>query len=103
MIFRYFITNQNSPLLCAYLSYIRPILEYIYSVCNHHYNYIGYNDLLEKVQRNITKKLFYRCILSYLNYSDRLKFLNLHSLSQRRTIADLTLAYIIIFIIFKLF
>ena len=58
--------------------------------------HIGYNDLLEKVQRNFTKKLFYRCNLSYLNYSDRLKFLNLHSLSQHRTISDLTMAYKII-------
>ena len=93
MIFRSFITNQYSPLVCAYLTYIRPILEYGSSVWNPHSNYIGYNDLLEKVQRNFTKKLFYRCNLSYLNYSDRLTFLNLHSLSQRRTIADLTLAY----------
>ena len=36
------------------------------------------NDLFEKVKRNFTTKLFYRN-LSYLNYSDRLKFLNLHS------------------------
>ena len=70
MIFRYFITNHYSPLVCAHLTYIRPILEYGSSVWNPHSNYIGYNDLLEKVQRNFTKKLFYRCNLSYLNYSD---------------------------------
>ena len=96
MIFRSFMTNQYSPLVCAYLTYLRPILEYGSSVWNPHSNYIGYNDLLEKVQRNVTKKLCYRCNLSYLNYSDGLKFLNLHSLSQRRTIADLTLAFKII-------
>ena len=96
IIFIYFITNQYYPLLYAYLTYIRRILEYGSSVWNPHSNYIGYNDLLEKVQRNVTKKLCYRCNLSYLNYSDRLTFLNLHSLSQRRTIAHLTLAYKII-------
>ena len=78
MIFRSFTTNQYSPLLCAYLTYIRQILEYVSSALNPHSNYIGYNDLLENVQRNVTKQLFYRCNLSYLNYSYRLKFLNLH-------------------------
>ena len=58
MIFRSFITNQYSPLLCAYITYIRPILEYFSSVWNPHCNYIGYNDLLEKVQRNFTNNYF---------------------------------------------
>ena len=72
MIFRSFITNQYYALLCAYLTYIRAILEYGSSLWNPHSNCIGYNDLLEKVQRNCIKQLFYRCNLSYLNYSDRL-------------------------------
>ena len=70
MIFKSFITSQYSPLVCAYLTYILPIIEYGSSVRNIYCNYIGYNDLLEKVQRNFTKKLFYRCNLSYLNYPD---------------------------------
>ena len=49
MIFRSFITNDYSPLVCAYLTYIRPILEYGSYVWNPHSNYIGYNKLLEKV------------------------------------------------------
>ena len=32
MIYRSFITNQYSTLVCAYLNYIRSILEYFYSV-----------------------------------------------------------------------
>ena len=68
---------MNNPIpyfIMCILTYIRPILEYGSSVWNPHSNYIWYNDLLEKVQRNVTNKPFSQC----------------------RTIAELALAYKII-------
>ena len=53
---------------------------------------------IEIVQRTFTKRLFYRLYsgIPYTNYENRLLFLNLTSLSQRRLRADLILAYTII-------
>ena len=62
----------------------------------HSFIYVGLKNKIEKVQRTFTKRLFYRCGIPYTNYENRLVFLNLTSLSQRRLRADLILAYTII-------
>ena len=90
-IFRCFITNDYVFLSQAYISYVRPILEYNSSIWNPHTHYIGIAKALERVQRLFTKRLFYRC--SMAPYSNRLIYFNIKSLSHRRLISDMVLTY----------
>ena len=91
--FRCFITNDYVFLLQAYISYVRPILEYNSSIWNPHTIYIGNAKALERVQRLFTKRLFYRCNISMAPYSNRLIYFNIKSLSHRRLISDMVLTY----------
>ena len=71
------------------LTYVKPLLEYNSCIWNPSIIYVGLKNKIEK-------RLFYRCGIPYTNYENRLLFLNLTSLSQRRLRADLILAYKII-------
>ena len=77
--------------LFLFLTYIRPILEYVTPIwCPHLINEI---DRIESVQRRFTKFLpGYRSI----SYLDRLRRLNIKSLEERRIGFDLILVYKII-------
>ena len=93
IICRCFINNDYVFLLQAYISYVRRILNYNSSIWNHHTNYIGNAKAPEIVQRLFTKILFYRCNISMAPYSNRLLYFNIKSLSHRRLISDMVLAY----------
>ena len=58
--------------------------------------YLSTSNTIEMVQRHFTNRLFYRCRLPNCDYISRLNFLNIDSLSFRRTVADLVLVHSII-------
>ena len=79
-----FISRDVTLLIRAYKTYVRPLVEsntVIWSPTA-----IGYVDLLERVQRKFTKKLFE---MQNLPYTERLKHLNLDSLELWRLHVDL--------------
>ena len=97
LIFRTFVSRDVTMLLCAYATYVRPILEY---------NTVVWSPSLkqditsvEKVQRKFTKRL-----PGYRNFSylERRRNLNLMTLELRRLHADLVMCYNIVFNIVKL-
>ena len=72
----------------AFITYIRPLLEYNSCVWNpHHKEYI---NLIEKVQRRFTKRI---PSLRDLSYAERLAIINLEPLELRRLKTDLTEYY----------
>jgi len=83
-ILRAFVTRDSSLLMRAFLTYVRPILEYnsiIWSPCA-----VGDIVAIKSVQRRFTKRL------PYMNnkwYDQRLKLLNVPSLEMRRLRTDL--------------
>ena len=91
IIFRVFRCNKHVPLTLAYISYVRPVLEYASSLWNPSipFRTNGNSTKLELVQRLFTRKLFFRCNLGSLEYLDRLLFLKLKSLSSRRHVAEI--------------
>ena len=82
IIFRCFIINDYCYLTKAFITYVRPLLEYNSCIWNPSNIYVGLKNKIEKVQRTFTKRLFYRCGIPYTNYENRLLFLNLTSLSN---------------------
>ena len=81
---RCFVSNNPTLLKRAFVSYVRPILEYASPAWSPH---SAKNILLiEKVQRRFTKHL--RNLRS-LPYASRLNSTGLQSLQHRRTISDL--------------
>jgi len=92
LILKCFVSQNVDLLIRAFVTYVRPLLEYNSSVWSPSLK----RDitLIEKVQRKFTKRLHgYRD----LSYDERLKRLNLDSLELRRIKADLILCYKIIF------
>ena len=92
LIHRCFNSRRSDLLLKAFVTYVRPILEYnspVWSPCLK-------KDILlvESVQRKFTKRI---PGMSGLTYFSRLKRLNLESLEVRRLRADLVTTYKIIF------
>jgi hypothetical protein len=71
---------------------VRPILEYASVIWSPYH--IGEIAKLESVQRRFTKRLVG---LRYLTYSDRINFLKLDSLEERRLRFDLMFTYKILF------
>ena len=98
IIFQVFRCNKHVPLTLAYMSYVRPVLEYASSLWNPSipFRTNGNSTKLELVQRLFTRKFFFRCNLGSLEYPDRLLFLKLKSLSSRRHVADMVLTYKIV-------
>ena len=97
ILFRVLRGRGSDTFVRAYVSYIRPVLEYASPVWSP--RLIGDVNVVEQVQRSFTKKLFYRCFPSEVqnsNYETRLLRLRLETLELRRVKADLSLLYSII-------
>ena len=91
-ILRCFVSRDRSVLVKAFLTYVRPILEY---------NSVVWSPFLkldieriERVQRLFTRRL---PGMKKLSYSDRMKLLNIQSLQLRRLYTDIIWCYKIIF------
>jgi hypothetical protein len=88
---RSFQSRRVAPLLKAYLTYVRPKLEYASVVASP--LRAADSDIIEKVQRQFTKHIFVKCGLKMRSYKDRLTFLRIDSLVVRRAKLDLTMAH----------
>jgi len=87
-----FLSRDTSTLVRAFMTYVRPLLEYCSCIWSPHLKNSIYK--VESVKRNFTKRLRG---LSNLWYSDRLAALNLPSLELRRLRIDLIWCYKILF------
>lgn len=83
--FRGFSSRDLILLRKAFITYIRPIVEYDSVIWNP--TSVHLTDLLESVQRKFTKRIH---SISHLSYSERLSKLSLESLELRRLRFDLT-------------
>ena len=95
-LFHCFLTNDITTLIKAYITYARPKAEFSTTVWNLGLKARLYNDLtdkIERVQRVFTRRLFGRCGLAYINYSERLNYLGLQSVALRRLHKDLIIIY----------
>ena len=84
VLFRGFITRNCDILRQAFISYVRPIIEYNTVVWSPCVKYLI--DLLESVQRQFSKRI---PSISDKSYADRLAVLNLETLELRRLRFDL--------------
>jgi hypothetical protein len=91
MLFRAFRTVDMSALLRAYVSYVRPLLEFETFVWSPHYQ--KDIDRIEKVQRTFSRRLYERCMFPGVDYTTRVKELGLTSLEERRAKNDLVMCY----------
>ena len=91
LIFRVFRSKSVSVLLRAYKVYVRPIVESGSPVWNPHL--CKDIDVIEKVQRYFTRRIFNRCGMQMLPYSQRLVFLDIETLERRRIKTDLLMCY----------
>ena len=88
LLFRSFKTRDPALLKRAYVTYIRPKLEYASNLWNpFHKTTIA---VLENVQRYFTRRI---PSLSIFSYEERLAMLNLDTLEKRRLKSDLVLYY----------
>lgn len=94
LVLKSFYSNNIWILLKAYITYVRPILEYASVIWNPYFE----TDILpiEAIQRNFTKQICCRANIPFTSYPDRLRQLNIRSLQYRRTEADLIMTYKII-------
>ncbi len=88
LIFKSFENRSKNFLFRLFETYVRPKLEYASVVWNPHFS--GDIDLVERVQRRFTKRIFN---YSNLSYHERLVSLEAHSLQTRRSILDLIFLY----------
>ena len=88
---RCFRSSRVEPLLRAYITYVRPKLEYASQVYSPALR--KHSEILERVQRYYTRRIFAKCRLKPRDYDDRLKFLGIDRLDIRRTKLDLMLCY----------
>ena len=88
LLFRSFVSRNVSLLTRAFLTYVRPILEYCTSIWSPHQSYLI--DKIERVQRYFTIRVFIRTKLPYM---ERLQILNLELLEARRIKFDLKLCF----------
>ena len=95
MIFRCLKSRDPACLIQAYKSYILPLLDY--NSCVWSPFLVKDIDRVESVQRNFTWRVFKRCGLPDLPYSDRLNWLQLPLLELRRVHRDLTMCYKIVY------
>ena len=82
------LSSHNDLLLKAYITYVRPILEYCSPVWSPHLKNLIHE--IESILKFFTKWL---PGLWHLPHPKRLQLLNLHSLEYRRISYDLTLCY----------
>ena len=88
LIFRGFLSRDTSHLKRAFITYVRPLVEYVSPVWSP--SYIHLINEIESVQRTFTKRL---PGLDQLTYADRLHHLKLQSLEHRRLLSDLILCF----------
>ena len=88
LLFRGFVSRNLNVFRQAYITYIRPLLEYASNVWSPHL--IMQINSLERVQRHFTKRIIE---LHDLSYQERLTVLNLETLEHRRLSSDLTMYY----------
>ena len=91
LIIRCFLSRNQTNLVRAFKTYVRPLLECASTVWSP--SYITDIIAIERVQKDFTKRTP-GC--SHMSYLERLTALKLQSLEHRRLIADLTMAYNII-------
>jgi len=91
LIIRCFVSGDRHSLLKAFVTYVRPILEFNSSVWTP--RHLGDIEKLESVQRHFTKRI---AGLWDMDYNARLKALDLESLELRRLRADLIITYKIV-------
>ncbi|MFZ2538165.1 MAG: reverse transcriptase family protein [Oscillospiraceae bacterium] len=88
---RCFLSRTTDNLIKAYITYIRPLVEYASVIWSP--SHITLINAIEKVQKNFTKRL---PGLKNYPYSERLNILKIQSLEHRRLLADLTFCYNIV-------
>ena len=86
-----FLSNNVWTLLKAYITYVRPKLEFNTPVWSPYLK----KDIvsLESVQKKFTRQICIRCNISFKSYTDRLHKLNINTLEYRRVEYDLILLY----------
>ena len=87
-IFRSFQSKNHAFLIKMFNAFVRPKLEYASQIWNPYQ--IKLIDKIEQVQRRFTKRI---PITKKMTYPNRLSFLNLKSLEERRIILDLTFLF----------
>lgn len=95
-ILRSFSTHSFKYLIKSFTTYVRSMVEYGTELWSPHK--IEQIDMVEKVQRCFTKRVYYRCKLPRETpYLERCKMANLKTLEFRRKIKDLSMYYQIYF------
>ena len=90
-ILRAFSSKHVWTLLKAFITYVRPKLEYNSPVWN---PYLKKDTLLLKsVQKKFTRNVFLRCNIPFRSYADRLDKLGIKSLECRRLQFDIILMF----------
>ncbi len=93
-IFRAIRCRNAITLRQAYVSYVRPLLEYASPVWSPFgYGALGDSRTIEHVQMYFARIVCYRCNVPHREYKDRLKFLNLETLEYRRLFQDLVFCF----------
>jgi hypothetical protein len=88
VLFRGFASRNVQVLKHAYITYVRPVLEYASSVWSPHL--LKHINAIERVQKQFTRRI---PSLSDLTYPERLAAIDLEPLELRRLKADLILYY----------
>jgi hypothetical protein len=88
VLFKGFTTRNITFLRKAFLTYVRPVLEYASNVWSPYL--IKHINALEKVQKHFTKRI---PSLSHLTYPERLAALDIEPLELRRLKSDLVFYY----------
>jgi hypothetical protein len=91
VIFRAFESTDMSVLLRAYITYVRPLLEFETYVWNPHL--VKNIECIEKVQRYFTRRLYNRCSFPRIEYCERVSELALDTLQVRRVKTDLVMCF----------
>jgi len=88
LLFRGFVSRKLHAFGQAYITCMRPLLEYASNVWSPHL--LLHINSIERVQRHFTKRITELCNFSY---RERLSVLNLDTLEYRRLSCDLTFYY----------
>ena len=90
-ILRAFSSKNVWTLLKAFITYVRPKLEYNSPVWNPYLKKDTF--LLESVQKKFTRNVFLRCNIPFRSYADRLDKLEIKSLEYQRLQFDIILMF----------
>ena len=88
VLFKGFASRNLHLLRQAFITYVRPVLEYASSVWAPYL--LKHINAIEKVQKRFTKRIYF---LSHLSYRERLAAINLEPLELRRLKHDLVMYY----------